>query len=106
MGIATDGNWIWYSHDGLHYHGFFLQADRGLIDPDLRHLSVTQGPAVPHDLGPTPMSGLAKTPTWDDSTIWTGLVVQGPAGLWHLFCTGTDRLKTQSTASATPPRLI
>ena len=28
---------------------------------------------------------------WDDSTTWTGSVVQDDAGLWHLFYTGATR---------------
>ena len=49
MVIKIDGKWIWdswYATDGDTYHGFFLQADTSLIDPDLRHLNVTQGHAT------------------------------------------------------------
>ena len=38
MVIAIDGKWIWdswYAKDGDTFHGFFLQADRSLGDPDL-----------------------------------------------------------------------
>lgn len=96
MVIAIDGKWIWdswYATDGETYHGFFLQADTALIDPDLRHLNVTQGHAVSRDL--TNWTHLGTTfapatgPAWDDSTTWTGSVVQDDAGLWHLFYTGT-----------------
>ena len=33
----------------------------------------------------------AEAPAWDDYTTWTGSVVQGDDGLWHLFYTGTSR---------------
>lgn len=96
MVIAIDGKWIWdswYARDADTYHGFFLQADRSLGDPDLRHFNVTQGHAVSQDLvnwtHKGTMFGPAKTPAWDDSTTWTGSVVQGPDGIWHLFYTGT-----------------
>lgn len=96
MVIAIDKKWIWdswYAKDGDTYHGFFLQADTSLIDPDLRHLNVTQGHATSKDLVNWThlgtMFGPSKTKAWDDSTTWTGSVVQDDAGLWHLFYTGT-----------------
>ena len=96
MVIAIDKKWIWdswYAKDGDTYHGFFLQADTSLGDPDLRHLNVTQGHATSKDLVNWThlgtMFGPSKTKAWDDSTTWTGSVVQDGAGLWHLFYTGT-----------------
>ena len=97
MVIAIDGKWIWdswYAKDGDTWHGFFLQASKSLIDPDLRHMNVTQGHATSTDLTNWShlgtMFGPQKTgPAWDDSTTWTGSVVQDGAGLWHLFYTGT-----------------
>ena len=96
MVIAIDGKWIWdswYANDGQLWHGFFLQADRSLIDPDLRHLNVTQGHAVSSDLTHWTHLGTmfepSKTPSWDDSTTWTGSVVRDDKDLWHLFYTGT-----------------
>ena len=98
MVIAIDGKWIWdswYAKDGDTFHGFFLQADRSLGDPDLRHLNVTQGHATSPDLTNWTHLGTMFTPAagpaWDDSTTWTGSVVQDDAGLWHLFYTGTRR---------------
>lgn len=97
MTIAIPGKWLWdswYIHDGERWHGFFLQADRSLGDPDLRHLNVTQGHATSADLvnwshlGTTFAPQQAR-PAWDDSTTWTGSVVRGDDGLWHLFYTGT-----------------
>lgn len=98
MVIALKDKWIWdswYAHDGTHWHGFFLQADKSLGDPDLRHLNVTQGHAVSDDLVNWTHLGTMLTPSaapaWDDSTTWTGSVVNDDAGLWHLFYTGTKK---------------
>ena len=96
MSIKIDGKWLWdswYAKDGDTWHGFFLQADTSLIDPDLRHLNVSQGHATSKDLTNWTHLGTmfkpAAAPAWDDSTTWTGSVVQDDAGLWHLFYTGT-----------------
>ena len=96
MVISIDKKWIWdswYARDGDIWHGFFLQADTALGDPDLRHLNVTQGHATSTDLVNWTHLGTmfrpAQGPAWDDSTTWTGSVVQDDAGLWHLFYTGT-----------------
>ncbi len=98
MVIALDTKWIWdswYAHDGTRWHGFFLQADKALQDPDLRHFNVTQGHAVSDDLTDWTHIGTsfvpAPAPAWDDFTTWTGSVVQDDAGLWHLFYTGTTQ---------------
>lgn len=97
MVIALKDKWIWdswYAHDGERYHGFFLQADKSLGDPDLRHLNVTQGHAVSDDLVNWTQLGTmfrpSETPAWDDSTTWTGSVIKDDNGLWHLFYTGTQ----------------
>ena len=98
MVIAIDGKWLWdswYAHDGERWHGYFLQADRSLGDPDLRHFNVTQGHATSRDLVTWDHKGTtfqpAQGPAWDDYTTWTGSVVRGDDGLWHLFYTGTSR---------------
>lgn len=98
MVIALDDKWIWdswYVHDGTRWHAFFLQADRSLGDPELRHWNVTQGHAVSRDLTRWEHMGTcltpAGTPAWDDYTIWTGSVARDDDGLWHLFYTGTCR---------------
>ena len=47
-------------------------------------------------------------PAWDDSTTWTGCVVQDDAGLWHLFYTGTTLAEAslyQRIGHATSPDL-
>lgn len=99
MTISIPDKWLWdswYVHDGAKWHGFFLQADRSLGDPELRHFNVTQGHAVSDDLKNWTHLGTAfapnhNGPAWDDSTTWTGSVVQGDDGTWHLFYTGTRR---------------
>lgn len=98
MVIAIDGKWIWdswYAHDGERWHGYFLQADQSLGDPDLRHFNVSQGHATSTDLVNWDHKGTclrpSDVPAWDDYTTWTGSVLQGPDGLWHLFYTGATR---------------
>ena len=98
MVIALDDKWIWdswYAHDGEIWHGFFLQADKSLGDPELRHWHVTQGHAVSSNLVDWRHLGRcfapSNGPAWDDYTTWTGSVLQGPDGKWHLFYTGTNR---------------
>lgn len=98
MVIAIKDKWIWdswYAKDGDIWHGFFLQADKSLVDPDLRHFNVSQGHAVSRDLVDWTHLGTmfrpAEGPAWDDYTTWTGSVIRDDAGLWHLFYTGTSR---------------
>lgn len=96
MALALDDKWIWdfwLARDGEDWHIFFLQADKSLGDPELRHRHVTQGHAVSRDLRNWRHLGTsfapAAPPAWDDWTTWTGSVVAGPDKLWHLFYTGT-----------------
>jgi beta-fructofuranosidase len=98
MTIALPDKWIWdswYAYDGDVWHGFFLQADKALGDPELRHWNVSVGHATSADLKTWRHLGTcfrpAEAPAWDDFTTWTGSVVQGDDGLWHLFYTGTSR---------------
>ncbi|MES2143053.1 MAG: levansucrase [Pseudomonadota bacterium] len=95
MVVAIDGKWIWdswYYRDGDTWHGYFLQADRSLGDPDLRHFNVSQGHATSRDLVNWTHLGTmlrpSDGPAWDDLTTWTGSVLKDDAGLWHLFYTG------------------
>jgi beta-fructofuranosidase len=86
----------WYICDGDTWHGYVLQAPRALIDPDARHLNATQRHATSTDLVTwtdrgTTFEPQRAHPAWDDSTTWTGSVVKGDDGLWHLFYTGTDK---------------
>jgi len=98
MVLAIKDKYIWdswYAHDGTRWHGYFLQADRSIGDPDLRHFNVSQGHAVSDDLVNWEQLGTCLAPTkgpaFDDLTTWTGSVLQGTDGLWHLFYTGGSR---------------
>jgi beta-fructofuranosidase len=96
--LALADQWIWdfwLYRDGADWHIYFLKADKSLGDPELRHRNVTQGHAIGRDLVNWTYKGTgfapAPTPAWDDWTTWTGSVLRDPAGLWHLFYTGTTR---------------
>jgi beta-fructofuranosidase len=94
---AIDGKWLWdswYVKDGDTWHGYFLQAPKSLVDPHARHLNATQRHGVSKDLVSWTDLGTTFEPqrngaAWDDSTTWTGSVVRGDDGRWHLFYTGT-----------------
>ena len=115
MTLALPDKWIWdtwYVRDKGLYHCFFLQANKSLNDPDLRHVNVTQGHATSRDLKTWTHLGTcfepAAGPAWDDYTTWTGNVVRGPDGLWHLFYTGTNHAEKglkQRIGHATSPDL-
>lgn len=96
MVLALVNHWIWdfwLARDGDDWHIYFLKAPKALGDPELRHRNVTQGHAVSRDLVNWTHLGTsfapAPRPAWDDWTTWTGSVLRGPNGLWHLFYTGT-----------------
>ncbi len=98
MVLELANKWIWdswYVHDGSQWHGYFLQADKSLKDPELRHWNVSVGHAVSNDLVDWRHLGTchqpSASPAWDDYTTWTGSVVQDDSGLWHLFYTGSTR---------------
>ena len=98
MTLVLPDKWIWdswFAHDGDQWHVFFLQADKSLKDPDLRHWNVTQGHATSTDRVTWQHHGTCFEPSssdaFDDYTTWTGSVVQDDDGLWHLFYTGTSR---------------
>jgi beta-fructofuranosidase len=113
MVIALPDKWLWdswYARDGELWHGYFLQADRSLGDPELRHWNVSQGHAVSRDLLSWEHLGTcfepAEGPAWDDYTTWTGSVLRGPDGFWHLFYTGSTRAEDglkQRIGHATSP---
>lgn len=97
MAHAIADRWLWdswYVKDGDIFHGYFLQAPKSLGNPDLRHLNATQRHGISRDLVHwqdlgTTFEPQRNGPAWDDSTTWTGSVVRGDDGLWHLFYTGT-----------------
>lgn len=96
MTLSLPDKWIWdswYAHDGQRWHAYFLQADKSIGDPELRHFNVSQGHAVSDDLVNWEHKGTCFAPAthvaWDDYTTWTGSVVKDPDGVWHLFYTGS-----------------
>ncbi|HMQ93980.1 MAG TPA: levansucrase [Amaricoccus sp.] len=98
MVLALDTHWIWdswYAHDGERWHGYFLKAPKSLGDPQLRHRNARHGHAVSDDLVSWTHLGTCLEPSggpgWDDCTTWTGSVLQGPDGTWHLFYTGASQ---------------
>lgn len=98
MAISINDKWVWdswYARDGDTWHAYFLQADKSIGDPDLRHWNVTQGHATSSNLVNWEHLGTtfepAESPAWDDYTTWTGCVVKGDTDKWHLFYTGTSR---------------
>jgi beta-fructofuranosidase len=97
MALALADKWIWdfwLFRDGDDWHCYFLQADKKLGDPELRHRHVTQGHAVSRNLRDWTHLGTclqpAAAPAFDDWTTWTGSVVRDAQSLWHLFFTGTQ----------------
>lgn len=111
--FALNDIWIWdfwlYPEQDR-WHLYYLQADKRLEDPDLRHWNVSQGHAVSTDLKHWDNLGTclapAASPAWDDKTTWTGSVVRDDTGLWHLFYTGTseaDNGLKQRIGHATSP---
>ncbi len=95
--LSLNDKWIWdfwFAKDGADWHIYFLQADKSLGDPEMRHWNVTYGHAVSQDLKTWTHLGTtfapAPSPAFDDRTTWTGSVIRDDSGLWHLFYTGTS----------------
>jgi beta-fructofuranosidase len=100
MVLALKDKWIWdfwLARKGEAWHCYFLQAEKSLVDAELRHRNVTQGHAVSTDLINWEYLGTcfapSPEPAWDDWTTWTGCVVKGERGIWHLFYTGTQHAR-------------
>lgn len=96
--LSLEYKWIWdfwLAREGADWHVYFLQADKSLGDPGLRHRNVSLGHATSRDLvNWTPLGTCfvpAVGPSFDDFTTWTGSVIKAPDGLSHLFYTGTCR---------------
>ncbi len=101
MTLRLNDKWIWdfwFVQDGADYHIFYLQADRTLSDPELRHWNVSIGHAVSQDLhhwdvlpdalAPSTHDTSNGTPEpWDSKTTWTGSVIRHE-GAWYMFYTG------------------
>lgn len=115
MTLRLADKWLWdfwtVVHEGR-LHAFYLQADRALGDPDLRHFNVSIGHAVSDDLEtweilPDALAP-AATPAWDDKSTWTGSVVRHDGG-WAMLYTGTSTAEdglVQRVGLATSPDLI
>lgn len=96
--LRLPDHWVWDSwlvDEGDRYHLFFLRASRALLDPDRRHLRASIGHAASTDLRswtllPDALVS-ADPPAWDDYATWTGSVVRGDEGRWHLFYTGVSQ---------------
>lgn len=86
---------FWFAVDGDDYHMFYLQADKSLGNPDLRHWNVSIGHAVSRDLKqwdilPDALAPTANDDAPDSCTTWTGSVVRYQQE-WLMFYTGTNR---------------
>ena len=83
------------------YHLFYLQAQRTLSDPNMRHGVATVGYAVSHDLrqwkycGTVLEAGLPGS--WDDRAIWTGSVTirDGVAYMFYTALSFAERAPVQ-----------
>lgn len=112
--LRLPDHWLWdfwIADDGTAYHLFFLKAPR-VGDPDLRHWNVCIGHAVSPDLRTWEVLADAirpsSEPAFDDYATWTGSVVKGDDGLWHMFYTGlshADSGQVQRIGVATSPDL-
>lgn len=98
MVLALKDHFIWdswYVHDGTMWHGYFLKAPRSIGDPEQRHFNVSYGHATSTDLVDWTHLGTCFEPStgdgWDNYTVWTGSVVRGDDGFWHLYYTGTHK---------------
>ena len=119
MALKLPGQWVWDSwfvRDGEDFHVFYLQASKGLGDPERRHRNVTVGHAVSTDLTNWTVLPDALTPSepsqdfrvFDSWTTWTGSVIRAD-DTWHMFYTGTSREDNgvvQSVGHATSNDLI
>lgn len=99
MSLRLEDRWVWdswpFTDDEGRHHLFYLQAYRSLGDAHARHMNPSIGHAVSDDWRTWQVlpDALAPrtSPGWDDGTTWTGSVVQGPSGRYHLFYTGASR---------------
>ncbi len=96
--LSLPDAWVWdswYLDDGQYMHAFYLKASRALLDPDRRHHRASIGHAISRDLinwsERADALVAADSPAFDDLATWTGSVVRGPDGGFHLFYTGISR---------------
>jgi beta-fructofuranosidase len=97
MSLFLPEKWIWdfwLAEDGDTWHVFFLQADKAIGDPELRHANASVGHAISRDLRSWGYLGTALSPDarpgFDDSTTWTGSVTRHN-GEWVMFYTGNSK---------------
>ena len=100
--IKLKEKWLWdfwISNDNEIWYCYFLQADKSLKDPDLRHNNVTHGLATSKDLINWEYHGTVFTPSknenFDDYTTWTGSIIKNK-NKWHYFYTGRNKKENGS----------
>jgi beta-fructofuranosidase len=96
--FALPDSWVWdfwLAKEAATYHLFFLHASRALHDPDRRHMRAGIGHAISTDLVAWEQVSDAvvhvDAGSFDQTATWTGSVVKGPDGTWHMFYTGASR---------------
>jgi len=117
LALALIHHWVWdfwFAVEGDTTHLFYLQADRALGDPELRHWNASIGHAVSTNLVDwqvrEPILRPADEPDAPDScTTWTGSIVRN-GSRWELFYTGTSkaesgRIQRICRATSTAPGL-
>lgn len=122
MTFAIEDKWVWdfwFAVADEEYHMFYLQADKSLKDPELRHWNVSIGHAVSTDLKswrrlpdalapsrePTSPDGRVAA---DSCTTWTGSVFKHE-DTWYMVYTGTSTAeegKVQRVCLATSADLV
>ena len=100
--IKLKEKWLWdfwISNDNEIWYCYFLQADKSLKDPDLRHNNVTHGLATSKDLINWEYHGTVFTPSksenFDDYSTWTGSIIKNK-NKWHYFYTGRNKKENGS----------
>ena len=95
--LKINDKWVWdfwLANDNNKWYCYFLQADKSLKDPDLRHNNVTQGLATSKDLINWDYYGTVLSPSkkenFDDYTVWTGSILKENSQ-WHYFYTGRNK---------------
>ena len=95
--LKINDKWVWdfwLANDNNKWYCYFLQADKSLKDPDLRHNNVTQGLATSKDLINWDYYGTVLSPSkkenFDDYTVWTGSILKENSK-WHYFYTGRNK---------------
>ena len=91
--IKLKEKWLWdfwLNKDNDIWYCYFLQADKSLKNPDLRHNNVNHGLATSKDLINWKHHGTVFAPSdnenFDDYTTWTGSIIKNNSK-WHYFYT-------------------